>query len=264
MTPALAVQRLRHAFASTPVLQGVDLTAEPGRIVGLVGPNGSGKTTVLRACYRALRPDEGEVTIGGDDVASLSRREAARRIGVAVQEPAPTPGLTVRESVDLGRTPHRAWLSGQSRSDAEAVMDALAEVGLSDLADRDVTDLSGGERQRVSVARALCGGASLLLLDEPTNHLDLRHQIAVVELLRARARTGTTIVVTLHDLRLAAETCDDIVVLHRGSVVAAGAPLDVLTPSVLAEVFGVEGRLVHDEDGPRLVVKGQAKQERTR
>ena len=170
----------------------------------------------------------------------------------------------MRESVDLGRTPHRAWLSGQSRSDAEAVLDALDEVGLSDLADRDVTDLSGGERQRVSVARALCGGASLLLLDEPTNHLDLRHQIAVVELLRARARTGTTIVVTLHDLRLAAETCDDIVVLHRGSVVAAGAPLDVLTPSVLAEVFGVEGRLVHDEDGPRLVVKGQAKQERTR
>lgn len=252
----LHVTGLRHAFASATILHDIDMRAEPGTITGLIGPNGSGKTTLLRTCYRALRPDAGELWIGDEDADTLGRREIARRLGVAVQEPPPTPGLTVRESVALGRTPRRPWLAGPSAEDHALVDRALADTDLAGLADRDVTHLSGGERQRVSLARALCTQAPVLLLDEPTNHLDLRHQYAVMDLLRDRAAAGITVLLTLHDLRLAAETCHELVVLHRGRVVDSGEPFAVVTPGLLEEVFGIHGRLV-DDHGPHLVVTGR-------
>ncbi|GAB3700603.1 ABC transporter ATP-binding protein [Mariniluteicoccus flavus] len=252
----LRADGLRHSFGATPVLQGVDLEARPGELLGLVGPNGSGKTTALRCCYRALTPAAGRTVVAGVDVTRLPRRELARRIGVAAQEPPPTAGLTVRESVALGRSPHHGVLARETPVDAELVARSLQEVGLTDLADRDVAALSGGERQRVSLARALATDADVLLLDEPTNHLDLHHQISIMELLAAQRDRGRAVVLTLHDLRLAAEFCDRLAVLHRGQVVAHGTPDDVLTPDVLAAVFGVRGRLVTDDDGRRLVVKG--------
>ncbi|NLT29944.1 MAG: ABC transporter ATP-binding protein, partial [Propionibacterium sp.] len=232
--------------------------AEPSSMIGLVGPNGSGKTTVLRACYRALRPDAGELWLGGDPMDALPRRELARRLGVAVQEPSPTSGLTVRDAVALGRTPHRRWYANDTAEDRLIVEESLTEVGLAALADRDVSELSGGERQRVSLARALSTRASILLLDEPTNHLDLHHQLSVLRQLRRRARSGHTVLLTVHDLRLAAETCDELIVLHHGTVAAAGPPADVLTETVLGDVFGIRGKLVTDADGARLIVRGLA------
>ncbi|MGJ3507589.1 ABC transporter ATP-binding protein [Enemella sp. A6] len=254
----LRVNDLHHAFKRTPVLRGVHLRADPSSMIGLVGPNGSGKTTVLRACYRALDPDAGELWIGDDQVSHLGRREVARRLGVAVQEPSPTPGLTVRDAVALGRTPHRAWYANDTTEDRAIVEESLIEVGLGALADRDVSDLSGGERQRVSLARALSTRAAILLLDEPTNHLDLHYQLSVLNLLRKRAHSGHTVLLTVHDLRLAAETCDEIIVLHHGTVAAAGKPGEVLTENLLREVFGVRGSLVTDDDGVRLIVRGLA------
>lgn len=258
MNAGLRIEELSHAFGTHPVLSNVLLDSRPGEITGLVGPNGSGKTTLLRTCYRALRPDSGHLWLGTDDADTLSRRAVAQRLGVSVQEPAPTLGLTVRESVGLGRTPHRPWLGAETPQDVELIDAALADTGLSSLADRDVTHLSGGERQRVSLARALCTRAPILLLDEPSNHLDLQHQVAVMDLLRSRADDGTTVLLTLHDLRLAAEACDQLVVLHAGRVAAHGEPTQVLTTELLAEVFGIRGRLVIDDDGPRLVVSGRA------
>ncbi len=159
--------------------------------------------------------------------------------------------------MQLGRTARRGWLEPFGDDDRAVVEDVLGRLGLLHLADRDVLALSGGERQRVSIARALAQQPRVLLLDEPTNHLDLRHQLTVLELLRGLAADGLAVLVTLHDLRLATEYCDRMAVLNHGSVVAEGTPEDVLQPALLAEVFGVRGRVGVDGDGRRtLDVRG--------
>ena len=152
------------------ILDGVGLTVAPGLVTALVGPNGSGKTTLLRTCYRALPTSAGLVTIDGADITSLRRRALARTVGVSTQEPVSLGGITVRESVRLGRTVKRGMFEPFAPDDAQVVDSVLAQVGMTELAERDVLALSGGERQRVSIARALAQQPEVLLLDEPTNH----------------------------------------------------------------------------------------------
>lgn len=239
-----------HArLGSRTVLHGVDLEVAPGEVLSLVGPNGSGKTTLLRTCYRALRPHAGVVTLAGDDISTLHRRRLARTIAVSVQEPTTLGGLTVRESVQLGRTPHRRWLESFNADDRTVVDQVLAKVGLTALADRDLLALSGGERQRVSIARALAQEPEVLLLDEPTNHLDLRHQLTILHLLRDLAAEGTAILVTLHDLTMATAYSDQMAVLDDGQLVAVGTPDAVLEPTLLSTVFGVRGHVITTENG---------------
>jgi iron complex transport system ATP-binding protein len=239
-----------HArLGSRTVLHGVDLEVAPGQVLTLVGPNGSGKTTLLRTCYRALGVAAGAVTLAGDDITTLPRRRLARTIGVSVQEPTSLGGLTVRESVQLGRTPHRRWLEHFDAGDRTVVDQVLAKVGLTALADRDLLAISGGERQRVSIARALAQQPEVLLLDEPTNHLDLRHQLTILHLLRDLAADGTAILVTLHDLNMATAYSDQIAVLDHGRLVTVGTPDTVLTPELLATVFGIRGHVNATEHG---------------
>ena len=240
---ALTATAVRARVGRRIVLDGVDLAVRPGTVTGLVGPNGSGKTTLLRACYRALPVQAGVIALDGDDLTGLRRRTLARTIGVSTQEPVSLGGITVRESVRLGRAATRGLLEGPRPGDEDVVDRVLADVGLTALADRDLLALSGGERQRVSIARALAQLPSLLLLDEPTNHLDLHQQLSVLRLLRRLAADGMTVLVTLHDLRFAVEYCDELAVLHDGRVAAAGAAEDVLTTELLAEVFRVRGVL---------------------
>ncbi|WP_420749814.1 ABC transporter ATP-binding protein [Rhodococcus sp. O3] len=223
------------------VLHGVDLEVAKGEVIGLVGPNGSGKTTLLRTCYRALPITAGAIVLDDEKIHTLRRRQVARTIGVSTQEPVAFGGLTVRESVRLGRTARRGWLTPFQPEDDDVVAGVLDQLALTSQADRDVTELSGGERQRVSIARALAQEPKVLLLDEPTNHLDLRHQLGVLELLRELAARGLAVLVTLHDLRLATEYCDRIAVLQAGEVVAVGTPEHVLTTELLGAVFGVRG-----------------------
>lgn len=223
------------------VLNGVDLDVLPGQVLALVGPNGSGKTTLLRACYRALPVSAGAIAVDGADIARIRRRQLARTIGVSTQEPVALGGVTVRESVRLGRTVQRGWLESLRSDDAILVDRILAQVGLTELADRDVLALSGGERQRVSLARALAQQPEILLLDEPTNHLDLHQQLSVLTVLRRLAADGLAVLITLHDLRLATEYCDAMAVLHDGHVAAVGTPEDVLDSDLLERVFGVRG-----------------------
>ncbi|WP_137722939.1 ABC transporter ATP-binding protein [Prescottella subtropica] len=237
----LTATAVEARLGSRTVLGGVDLEVRPGAVTALVGPNGSGKTTLLRTCYRALPVRGGVIALDGDDVTGLRRRQLARTVGVSTQEPVSLGGVTVRESVRLGRTATRGWLEPLGADDTAVVDRVLAQVGLTALADRDVLALSGGERQRVSIARALAQQPEVLLLDEPTNHLDLHQQLSVLTLLRRLAADGMAVLVTLHDLRLATEYCDEIAVLHGGRVAAAGPPEDVLTPDLLARVFGVHG-----------------------
>ncbi|WP_189543344.1 ABC transporter ATP-binding protein [Streptomyces gelaticus] len=242
----LTVDGLHVTLDGIPVLHDVGLDVSPGQIVGLVGPNGSGKSTLLRAVYRSLRPVAGVVEVGGRDVWRLSSRAAARHTAAVLQDGAGAGGLTVAETVALGRTPHHGVLGRDGESDRRAVAGAMESCGIASLADRDLSSLSGGERQRVLLARALAQAPELLVLDELTNHLDIRARFELLGLIR---NTGVTTLAVLHDLDLAARLCDRLVVLHRGRAVAAGPVLDVLTPDLLHEVFGVRARTERHPDG---------------
>lgn len=242
------------------VLHGVELDALDGRLTGVVGPNGSGKSTLLLALHRALTARRGTVVVDGEDLGGLSRRQVARRLGVVLQSEAPADGATVEDSVALGRLPHRSGWGlpagrGAARADTEAIGAALARTELVEHAQRPVAELSGGERQRVVVARVLAQQATHLLLDEPTNHLDLRHQLDLLALVRSLAATS---IIVLHDLDLALAWCDHLVVLDGGVVVAAGEPAEVLTPTRVAEIWGVRTQQVATDSGLRLVVLGPA------
>ncbi|RMB84851.1 ABC transporter ATP-binding protein [Streptomyces shenzhenensis] len=243
----LIVDRLRIILDRNPILHDVSLEARAGDIVGLVGPNGSGKSTLLRAVYRSLRPADGAVRVGDDDVWELSPRAAARRTAAVLQDAAGhTTGLTVTEIVALGRAPHHGLLGRDGPEDHDVVSDAIDRCGVRPFADRDYASLSGGERQRVLLARALAQNPRLLVLDELTNHLDIRARFELLDLIRA---TGVTTLAVLHDLDLAARLCDHLVVLREGVVAAAGPVLEVLTPGLLADVFGVRASTERHADG---------------
>ena len=243
----LTVDQLHITLDRTPILRDVSLQARKGDIVGLVGPNGSGKSTLLRAVYRSLRPVDGAVRVGEDDVWALSPRAAARRTAAVLQDAGGnTTGLTVTEIIALGRAPHHGLLGRDGAEDHAAVHDAIDRCGVRPFADRDYASLSGGERQRVLLARALAQNPHLLVLDELTNHLDIRARFELLDLIRA---TGVTTLAVLHDLDLAARLCDHLVVLHKGNVVATGPVLDVLTPRILADVFGVRAHTERHADG---------------
>ncbi|GAA4362818.1 ABC transporter ATP-binding protein [Nocardioides caricicola] len=236
MSDALVVEGLTVHLGDRAVLGGADLHVPQGAVVGLLGGNGSGKSSLLRAVYRAVRPEAGVVAVDGADVwRELSARAAARRTAAVTQMPGPLE-LSVREVVELGRAPHASGWGGLSDADRSAVARAVDSVGIAHLVDRRCTTLSGGERQRVLLARALVGEPRLLVLDEPTNHLDVAAQHDLLGLVRA---SGTSAVVALHDLDLAGAYCDLVHVLAGGRVVARGPVVDVLTPDLVREVFGV-------------------------
>lgn len=227
------------------MLSGVDFTVAPGSTLGLIGPNGSGKTTTLRTILAAQSASAGRVTVEGVPTSGLSARELARRLAAVLQDEASVLPLTVWDTVLLGRSVHRTSFQRYRDEDVRITRAALARTGVSALAERSVLELSGGERQRVLIARALAQQAPCLLLDEPTNHLDVRYQHEILSLV---AGLDTTTVIVLHDLNLAARYCDQLVLLDRGRVAASGAPSDVLTPAVLERVYRIRARRI-DDDG---------------
>ncbi|GGT91104.1 MULTISPECIES: ABC transporter ATP-binding protein [Streptomyces] len=236
-------------------LREVDLTARPGETVGLVGPNGSGKTTLLRCVQGILTPTSGRALLDGDDLHTLTPKARARRIAGVPQDSSSEFELTVREVVALGRSPHKRFWETDTAEDRARVERALTRVGVAELADRPYPTLSGGERQRALVARALVQDPALLVLDEPTNHLDIRHQLDVLGLARRLGARGTTNILALHDLNLAAAHCDRLYVLERGRVVAEGPPGEVLTPALLAAVYGVAAEVIpHPTTGTPTVL----------
>ncbi|MEU3730072.1 ABC transporter ATP-binding protein [Streptomyces sp. NPDC033538] len=236
----LSVDGVTLTAGTRHLVRDVSLTARPGETIGLVGPNGSGKSSLLRTVYRVLRPDTGQVLVDGNDAWSVPVRRLARTVAAVVQESAADFDLAVREVVAMGRTPHKRLLDGDTPEDAGLVDSALVEADVAHLADRPFDRLSGGERQRVLIARALAQQPTLLVLDEPTNHLDIRHQLGVLGVLR---RLPATVLLALHDLNLAAYYCDRLYVLSDGAITASGPPAAVLTPRLLAEVYGVEAEV---------------------
>jgi iron complex transport system ATP-binding protein len=243
----IRAEGLRADLGGRAVLDGIDLTLGPGRVLGLVGPNGTGKSTLLRALAGLIRPTAGTVTLDGRPLRSHRTRELATRVAYLPQNTDLPFDFTAREVVLLGRHPHTGRLRGESPADHAIAAEVMSAAGISHLADRAVPTLSGGERQLVYVAKALAQRTDVLLADEPVSALDLRHQLTVLELLRERAGEGAAVAVVLHDLSQAARYCDELLLLHDARVAAHGTPAGVLTPDVLATAYGVRAAVRHDD-----------------
>ncbi|MET8336093.1 ABC transporter ATP-binding protein [Streptosporangium canum] len=233
----------------TPIIDGITVSIPPGRLTGLLGPNGSGKSTLLRLLAGLLRPQAGTILLDGHRLGELPRRKVARRLAMIAQETSTDIDMTVADVVMLGRIPHRRGLAMVSHDDPHDVLEtekALARCGLTGWGDRRWSTLSGGERQRVNIARALAQEPTELLLDEPTNHLDIHHQLDLLQML---ADAPTTVVASLHDLNLAAQYCDHLLLMEAGSLVASGTPAQVLTEQWMERVYRVRATVSLSPDG---------------
>jgi iron complex transport system ATP-binding protein len=234
------------------VLEEVDLTARHGELFALIGPNGSGKSTLLKVISGVLRPLEGAVRLGGTPLRALSTRQIAQRLAMVEQDRQIGFDFTVREIVAMGRIAHRGRFVRETDSDRRAIERAMALTDIERFADRTVHAVSGGERQRVFLATALAQEPKALLLDEPTTHLDLRHQVQFMSIVRTTAEEGTTILIAIHDLTLAAQATTRIALMRKGRIVVTGTPGEVLTQSYLQHVFGVDV-VVGSHPEPRIL-----------
>ncbi|MGP3922707.1 ABC transporter ATP-binding protein [Streptomyces sp. 8N616] len=249
---------LTLAYGDRTVVEGLDLAIPDGEVTVVVGPNACGKSTLLRALGRLLKPRRGSVLLDGRELGRIPTRKIAQSVGLLPQSPVAPEAITVADLVARGRQPHQRWWQQWSEEDERAVTDAMARTDVTALAERPVDELSGGQRQRVWIAMALAQETELLLLDEPTTYLDIAHQVEVLDLVRQLNRDrGRTVVAVLHDLNQAARYADHLVAMKAGRIVAQGPPAEVVTAGLVREVFGLESVVVPDPvTGSPLVVPG--------
>ncbi|NLN16933.1 MAG: heme ABC transporter ATP-binding protein [Firmicutes bacterium] len=237
----LVVDNVSFAYASRSILENISFHIQGGDFVGIIGPNGSGKSTLLKNMSRVLVPQGGAIYLGREDLEKMPRSQLARKVAVVPQETMVNFAFTVEEVVLMGRTPHLGRFQWEGPEDRQVARKAMEATGILPLADRPITTLSGGERQRAIIAQALAQQPRVLLLDEPTSHLDINHQVEIFELLRALSqKEQVTVIAVLHDLNLAAQYCDYLILLSEGRVFALGSPARVLTPENVAAVYGTE------------------------
>ncbi|MFP3712741.1 ABC transporter ATP-binding protein [Puerhibacterium sp. TATVAM-FAB25] len=254
--PSLRAAGVSIGYDGRRVIDGLDLELPAGRVTAIVGPNACGKSTLLRGLARLHPLESGRVLLGDRDVTDVPRKELARSVGVLPQSSVAPDGVRVAELVGRGRYPHQGWFGRHSSDDDAVVARAMTATGVADLADRPVAELSGGQRQRVWIAMVLAQETDVVLLDEPTTYLDVAHQVDLLDLLAdLNAERGTTVVMVLHELNLAARYADHLVVMSAGAVVAQGAPQDVLTQEIVKRAFGLDATVVPDPvSGTPLVV----------
>ena len=240
------------------IVDGLNLNAEPGTVTTLLGPNGCGKSTVLKSMSRVLQPRGGTVTVGGRDIHCLPPREVAQLVGMLPQSPICPPGLSVGELVSRGRHPHQRRMMRPSSEDKEAISRALRQTNTAELVDREVNELSGGQRQRVWMAMVVAQQTPVVLLDEPTTYLDPAHSIEILRLAADLAREGKTVIMVLHDLMLAGNFSDELVLMKDGRIVAHGDVKATLREDKLAECYGLRAEVWDDPRGhaPVIVPRG--------
>jgi len=274
LSSKMQTERLHIGYGSVTIVEDLNLLLPDGKVTALVGANGSGKSTILKAMSRILRPSAGRVLLDGKSIERHSTRDVARQLAILPQQPVAPEGLTVEELVSFGRFPHQRGLGTMNAEDKKAIRRALAVTGMEPFADRSVDQLSGGQRQRAWIAMAIAQETEMLFLDEPTTFLDMAHQLEVLQLLRRLNREeGRTIVMVVHDLNHASLYADHVVAIQSGRIVAQGAPGEVITQAMLREVFGVDAEIVADPRSgmpvclPFALAKesyGQARQEPAR
>lgn len=244
---AIQANAISLSYGGNLIVDQLSVSVPRGQITALIGANGCGKSTLLRGLARLMPLHQGQVILDGHDIAHMPAKVLAQRLGMLPQSPQAPEGLTVYELVAQGRYPHQSWLQQWRDQDAQAVQQALVMTNLVDLAQRPIDALSGGQRQRAWIAMTLAQDTELILLDEPTTYLDVAHQIEVLQLLeRLNREQGRTVVMVLHDINHATRFAHHLVALKGGQVMATGAPHQVVTVQLLADVFGVEADIIHD------------------
>jgi len=236
----LEAQGLQAGYDERTVIDALSAEIPEGKLSVIIGPNACGKSTLLKALARLLKPRGGTVLLDGRSIHDMPPREMAQRLGVLPQSPLVPEGITVADLVARGRQPYQRWWRQCSTEDSAAVKSAMQRADVAELAERHVDELSGGQRQRVWIAMALAQETEALLLDEPTTFLDLAHQVDVLNLLRRLQSDGRTVVAVLHDLNQAARYADHVIAMREGAIVAQGRPSDVVTVELVNDVFGLE------------------------
>jgi iron complex transport system ATP-binding protein len=253
----LEICDLTVAYDKTPVLKSVSLSAASGEVVGVIGPNGCGKSTLIKTIAGINEPAGGNVFMDNLDLFTIPKADMAKRVGYVPQDFRQLASITVLDTVTIGRRPHVSW--ALSKKDFAIINDAMKSMAILPLAQKRLDELSGGERQKVFIARALAQQPNLYLFDEPTSALDIRHQIAVFRLIRSLAHVGgATVLVVVHDLNFAQHYADRIVLLKEGAIVAQGSPEDVMTRDAIRDVYGVEMYSMTTNAGTYLLPEWEA------
>lgn len=252
----LNASNLSIGYDGKLISEHLDVLIPPKSFTAIIGPNACGKSTLLRALSRLLKPEAGQVFLDGRDISGYPTREVARRLALLPQSSTAPDGITVSDLVARGRFPHQRLLRQYSQADALAIEAAMAATGVSELADRPVGELSGGQRQRVWLALVLAQQTPVLLLDEPTTYLDISHQLEVLRLCRSLHRSGQyTLVTVLHELGMAFRFADHVIAMKDGKIIATGTPQEIATPEMIKEIFGIDAIVITDPatGGPLVV-----------
>jgi iron complex transport system ATP-binding protein len=259
-TNQLSAQNIIAGYDKKIILHGINAVIPKNKISVIIGANASGKSTLLKTFARLIKPNSGEIVLDGRQIGHIPSKQLARVMGLLPQSPVVPEGIIVSDLVARGRFPYQTILKGMGKKDYEAVEEALEIMGITELANLSVDELSGGQRQRVWIAMALAQQTDILLLDEPTTFLDIAYQIEILDLLTdLNRKRGTTIVMVLHDINLSARYADYIFAVHKGKLVAQGTPKEVVTESLIKQVYGLDCKVIEDpvSNSPFIVPKGR-------
>ncbi|GKU84620.1 ABC transporter ATP-binding protein [Niallia sp. NCCP-28] len=259
-THSFRAEKVISGYDNKTIIHGVELEIPSNKISVIIGANGCGKSTLLKTLAKLIKPSSGEITLDGKAISKIPPKQLARILGILPQSPVVPEGITVTDLIGRGRFPHQSLLGGWSKKDYEAVAEAMEIMNITEFANHDIDELSGGQRQRVWIAMALAQQTDILFLDEPTTFLDITYQVEILDLLTDLNRKyGTTIVMVLHDINLSARYADYIFALQKGKLVGEGEPSDIITSTLVKEIFGLDCIVINDPISatPLVVPKGR-------